>query len=76
MSLLTSIALALGLSQSPAIILDPITNQVIKIKQNKSIKQTRMKKQSQHFLLPVTKQTFKQNQRKERKASARKKARK
>lgn len=81
MSLLASIALALGMSQTPVILLSGSgisTNQTIKIKSkpDKRIKAERIRKHYQRFLLPVTKQTFKQNQRKELKKTARKKARK
>ncbi len=80
MSIFTSIALALGLSQSP-IVMPPKFGSTgtmeIKLKKpDKRINRMRIEKQSQRFLLPVTKQTFKQNQRKERKASTRKKSRK
>jgi len=78
MSLVSAILLGLGLGNSPVIyenIQTPPRQQQARhaTAKTKAIKRTRSPKPTQHFLLPVTKQTFKQNRRKELKASARKK---
>lgn len=77
MSLTAAIVLALSTGASSQIIINQDVNPIKQVITSKSEKKPKLKTVIQnrpYFLLPITKQSFKQNRRKELKASARKKA--